>query len=489
MLSEAFFAENALDLIDDLKAVRQQLFITETPELTAIIGKLGLQAAANTSANFNFQSLFAGSFGVAASVLGVAEPEVSAALWVGSEIASMIPAGSPTASSSFQTTYTGLQDQFATMVSETEKSIAVQSQLIRQDEGLLELVGQLRSRGTWAIDSIGIGSAANQAFAAWVYQALLPTVYDRYHITSCFNGFLTDFPTSSSCNAPAWGPGVLGTSGQGLAQSFTTIAQPYDATNGVPCQSDIGPCIFSFPPSDLMQQVWGRVEPECSYQPGKADTAWTFGSCSAGVDAITSIGKNTWGFPERSGSPDTMVAERNRDRRCGSRRHRRRRTDATADADQARPAAARAPPRRARPRAIARRHHNPACDPAGGRDRHAAPGAVRGAGPRRADATERRSRGAAAQAQTRARCCRAFHRGHDEPPERADRAAPRRPAGTHAADAGDRRRGLPRAAGLPRLAGVDRDRYPAAAFGVAACDQRRARPPSHRARAPPALPA
>ena len=303
MLSEAFFAENALDLIDDLKAVRQQLFITETPELTAIIGKLGLQAAANTSANFNFQSLFAGSFGVAASVLGVAEPEVSAALWVGSEIASMIPAASPTASSSFQTTYTGLQDQFATMVSETEKSIAVQSQLIRQDEGLLELVGQLRSRGTWAIDSIGIGSAANQAFAAWVYQALLPTVYDRYHITSCFNGFLMTSRPPAAAMRRLGGRVCSAQAVRASHRASQPLPSPTTRPTGFHAKSDIGPCIFSFPPSDLMQQVWGRVEPECSYQPGKADTAWTFGSCSAGVDAITSIGKNTWGFPERSGSP------------------------------------------------------------------------------------------------------------------------------------------------------------------------------------------
>ena len=303
MLSETFFAENVLDHIDDLKAVRQQLFITETPELTAIIGKLGLQAAANTSADFNFQSFYGGVIGIAASIAGVAAPELSAALWVGAELASTIPAASPTANSSFQTTYAGLEDQFATMVSETEKSIAVQSQQVRQDEGLLELVGQLRSRGTWAIDSIGIGSAANQAFAAWVYQALLPTVYDRYHITRCFNGFYDAFPRSSTCNAPAWGPGVLGTSGQSLAQSFTTIAQPYDWLSAVPCGEDVGPCTFNFPPSDLMNRVWGRVEPECSYTPGKAETAWTFGSCSAGVDPITSIGQNTWGFPERTGSP------------------------------------------------------------------------------------------------------------------------------------------------------------------------------------------
>ena len=49
----------------------------------------------------------------------------------------------------------------------------------------MELVADLRSRGTWNMDTIGIGSAANQGFAAWVYSTLMPTVYERYSITSC----------------------------------------------------------------------------------------------------------------------------------------------------------------------------------------------------------------------------------------------------------------------------------------------------------------
>ena len=188
------------------------------------------------------------------------------------------------------------------MVSETEKSIAVQSQQVRQDEGLLELVGQLRSRGTWAIDSIGIGSAANQAFAAWVYQALMPTVYDRYHITRCLTG--STMPSRATAPAMRRLAGRVCSARAVRARTdFTTIAQPYDWLSAVPCGEDVGPCTFNFPPSDLMNRVWGRVEPECSYTPGKAETAWTFGSCSAGVDPITSIGQNTWGFPERTGSP------------------------------------------------------------------------------------------------------------------------------------------------------------------------------------------
>ena len=79
------------------------------------------------------------------------------------------------------------------MVSETEKGIVVMSQQVRQDASLLRLVGQLRPNGVWSIDDIGIKSAANQAFATWVYQALMPTIYDRYVITNCW----TDSPSYS----------------------------------------------------------------------------------------------------------------------------------------------------------------------------------------------------------------------------------------------------------------------------------------------------
>ena len=217
----------------DLKTIRDDLFLQQNADLPAIGGDLGLQAAASSTAQYSPAQAFSVAFGIAGSVAGPFDPEVSAALWVVSEIAAAIPSSSPTAMSTFPSTYAGLQDKFAQMVSETEKGLGVMSQQVRQDAGLLGLVGQLRARGTWTFDMIGMASAANQAFAQSVYQALMPTLYERYTITGCVNGWLTAYPNDSPCTAPAAGPGVL--RGRNVGQDFTTIAQPYDEANGVPC--------------------------------------------------------------------------------------------------------------------------------------------------------------------------------------------------------------------------------------------------------------
>ena len=260
--------------------------------------------------NFNAQALFAGITGIAASLAGVAEPEVSAALWVASELASTIPAASDTANSSFQTTYADLEDQFATMVTEIDKSIAVQSQEVRQDEGLIKLVGELRTRGTWDMDTIGMGSAANQGFAAWVYAALMPTIYERYSITNCQNGFAGG---DTYCFAPT-GPGVVGGNG-----NFTAIAQRHQLdvfrVEQVPCLTQVDDtgggnditCTWTKPPADLVKRIWGPVSTGCRYVPGQSITVWTF-SCSAGVNPVTSIVDNSWGFPSYAGNPDPYRA-------------------------------------------------------------------------------------------------------------------------------------------------------------------------------------
>ena len=77
---------------NSLTSMRQSLFLEEGVELPAIGGKLRLEAGANTPVTYDLQSMYAGGLGIAASLAGVADPEVSAALWVASELASTIPA-------------------------------------------------------------------------------------------------------------------------------------------------------------------------------------------------------------------------------------------------------------------------------------------------------------------------------------------------------------------------------------------------------------
>lgn len=74
---------------------------------------------------------------------------VSAALWVASELFSVLPSASETATSSIQTNYAGLLDKLATAQDEMTKALSVQLQQVFGDGDLLDLVGQLRARQTW----------------------------------------------------------------------------------------------------------------------------------------------------------------------------------------------------------------------------------------------------------------------------------------------------------------------------------------------------
>jgi hypothetical protein len=135
-------------------------------------------------------------FGIAASLASlipvepppadIAGAAASAALWIAAEITSAIPQSSPTATgSSFPSTYADLKAKFAAMAGDLDNWADVNSQLVRQNAGLLTLVGQLRQTGTWNMDDVGMKSAANQGFATWVYSTLMPTVFDRYFILGC----------------------------------------------------------------------------------------------------------------------------------------------------------------------------------------------------------------------------------------------------------------------------------------------------------------
>ena len=310
LLAENYAAWEVVNHFATLTTMSQDLFIAQGAVLPAIGGDLKLQAAAASQPQFSMPQLWSIIFGIAGSLAGLAGPEAGAGLAVASYTLSAIPQSSDTAMSWFTTDYAGLADQFGEMVTEAQLSLKQQSQEVRQDSGLLSLVGQLRARGTWSPDTTGIESAADQGFASWIYQELVPTLYNRYTITNCRDGF-DDYPSHTShCSGPAAGTGVVGGGG-----NFTTIATPLN-TNGdtdgwVPCHN-VGisnwTCAWTLPPDDLLTRIWGPVQPKCQYKPGTAATAWTFGTCSAGVDVNSSIGDNTWGFATHAGNPDPTWA-------------------------------------------------------------------------------------------------------------------------------------------------------------------------------------
>ncbi|MDA0180931.1 hypothetical protein OJ997_11550 [Solirubrobacter phytolaccae] len=318
LLGETDDASKVLGFIGDLKTMQTNMLIADGAALPAIGANLGLQAGSSATAEFSPQQLWSLIFGIAGSIAGLVQPEVGAGLAVASYIASAIPAASDTAGgSAFNTTYAGLADKFATMADETTKAIEDQSQAIRSDTGLLQVVGDLRRNGTWTLDTVGMESAAEQGFATWVYQNLLPTLYMRYDITNCKNQGWSDPPNSVlNCTVPS-GPAVVAN-----GTSFQAIAETYNGENkGIPCGVTIGffsdtyTCTWTTPPSDIVNRVWATNESlgkagSCDYVPGQAKTKWTYG-CSVEVDPQATIAVNGWGFPNKVGSPkpfdDTLV--------------------------------------------------------------------------------------------------------------------------------------------------------------------------------------
>jgi hypothetical protein len=300
MLAEIAAAQDVLDFFTDLESMRTSLFIAENAELPVIGDELGLQVAADSTAQFNAGQLWSVIFGIAGSLAGIVQPELSAAMWVASEVASAVPAASTTAMSTFQTTYAGVQRQFANMITEIDNSMVVQSRTVRQDAGLLGLVAQLRARGAWEFDTTAMESAANQGFTVWAYRSLMPALYDRYVITGCVSQHSNDYNANIFCT-PA--PDTLGVFGGGT-QDFTAIGQRL-TKNSYPCWWDntafppaAFDCAFDRVPAER-DRVWGPMSPDCIYQPGKA--AWKF-DCNLGVDERTSVGQNTWRFKTYHGS-------------------------------------------------------------------------------------------------------------------------------------------------------------------------------------------
>jgi hypothetical protein len=212
VLAEIFAAGQVNTHFSQLDTMRQRVFIAEDAKLPAIGRDLGLQVLANTQVTYDEGSFWDTLLQIAGSLAALAFPEAGAALSIAGDLVAMVPSATPSATSKYNTTYAGVRDQFAKSIGDADKAQAVLSQTVRQDYGLLTLVARLREQGTWRPDLIGVASAANQAFAAWVYQSLLPAVYERYVIQNCYPERPNDWwdvrcnpPTSSSTY-----PGVIG---------------------------------------------------------------------------------------------------------------------------------------------------------------------------------------------------------------------------------------------------------------------------------------
>jgi hypothetical protein len=310
VLHEAWDAQQVVAFYAELGKNSQKLFIAEGAELPAIAGKLNVAQATGTPTTWNVAGITSGALGMAASVT-FEFPGLSAGLWVAAELVSMFPSASPDLTSDFNGTYNQLENVFASGITQTQKAEAAQSQQVRSDLNLLTLVGQLRETGTWAMDDTGIQSASNQAFALSVYKTLMPTMYTRYVVTNCDANGDGEWQ-NPVCQGPS-GVGVVGNT-----TNFSEIGVRPTLENGAystPCTTD-DPDVRCFYQDQLLDSsianaIWGVVPANRDYQPGNANTVWTFG-CPLGVNPDTSVvpsllvsgsAKEYWAFPTDVGTP------------------------------------------------------------------------------------------------------------------------------------------------------------------------------------------
>ncbi len=315
VLRETGQAQAVDDFFGELDQVRQKLFIVQGAELDAIAAKLGLSGAAGNETTVKPGEIAGGVLKIigalAGAIPGVGHV-VAAPFEVAGELAGILASDSPTLNSEFTVKYADLKEKFATMITEIDKGLEVQSQEVRSNYGLSSLVAQLTTgQGPWANpDLIGLESADAQGFALWSYQQLLPTLYVRNAVTGC-----TAELRFGECSLTGAGPETIG-----AQPDFTTLGPPpfpgnflkhstpcwvVENGNGVDCEfiqlHDVD--------NDLATRVWSAPSDTCNYRPGNSKTKWTFG-CNLGINKDSSVSltdgpANGWDFQNYCGSPDT----------------------------------------------------------------------------------------------------------------------------------------------------------------------------------------
>jgi hypothetical protein len=311
-LADIYYAQQVNDYYTNLGNLRRDSFLAEGATLPAIADSISaLDGAADNSVQLSAQTLLSGAIGIGGSIAGVLvadNPIVAAGLGIASYIIGMIPSATPDLTGSqFTGTLGDLQNRFAQAVTGEDNAQEEQNYEVRQNWGLLRLVGQLTApNGAWhTIDYIGLKGAMEEGYAVYAYKQLLPTMYYRYVVTNCSDHDADYFRVV--CDGTQF-TRFAGTVGR--LPNFTTLQQPtYVDQGGTPQR----PCAWyegayscyynSPPPNNLGTQVWGAST--CNYT-GLPASAWKY-DCTLGVNPSLSVGvdgsENGWNFATCVGNP------------------------------------------------------------------------------------------------------------------------------------------------------------------------------------------
>jgi hypothetical protein len=326
-LKEIYGARQVLSYFGQLDKIREDAFLSNDAALPAIGSELQpLNGAAATPVSISPWAAGSAGIGIAGAFVGVINPVAGVVLAAASYAVGLISSATPALQApKFFGTYADLQSKFATAVGQADKALETQSAEVRQNWGEMQLITQLTAPGgPWnKLDGTGLKSSMEEGLSLWAYKTLLPTLYDRYVISGCQGE--KEVPGNTDCFFSAWGP-VTQTNG-----SFTTLQAPpagnWDsgATGGAgtPCWwhwfFHYIRCDYTSPPTSngangqaLATQIWGPVSDTCNYT-GDPATAWSFGNCNLGVQALYSIGQAGdaygWDFTTCTGNPVVSAPE------------------------------------------------------------------------------------------------------------------------------------------------------------------------------------
>ena len=315
ILQEIGAAENVLTVFGHIRNIQTSLFISDSVTLPGIVSDLRLhEAGDNPSGSFSLLGMFEDMLEAAGSIAGLFDPAAGAGLSAAGELMASLISGVPSLADTIDTTYEQLEVELANRVNDTEKTFAANQNWVLGDQGLLTAVGELgSSKGAWQkVDELGMESMGRYGFALWIYETILPQLWQRQQISSCVT---VNDPNQSGCylsicNPPAPAPYITAYAPGGV--SFTALL-PNESQQCVPCANRDCPnctnnCAWvSLPPADTVDMVFGALSATCAYVPGNANTVWTWPNCTLGIstaaDSAIFTNRSGWNFQTLSGNP------------------------------------------------------------------------------------------------------------------------------------------------------------------------------------------
>ena len=305
------WARDTVQYFDDLHTVSIELFLFEIkkdgsrtyPDLDA---QLQIFDAEKKEAEFFYDTLMANAFhavgGMASDIPGAGAVMSGLALMVSAMPDLMYPE-TRRAEGKFDEITKKLDD----IIQKVPDQLRGQSHYIRNDLGLLATVGALISAQIWKVDQTALQSVGRQQFATWVHQMLLPVLWDRYEITSCFE---TDAIYQPNCSFPTQGdntPVYDESQGNFIALLMHEEGAICDDRNPYHPQ-----CIYVYfdPAQETVEFLWGDLPKTCDYTQGgvwEYLSTSTKDTCTLALDASSGSpifnNKHGWKFNIIKGDP------------------------------------------------------------------------------------------------------------------------------------------------------------------------------------------